>query len=451
MTKKKWILLVVFILLVFSYRSLFYKSFSEKYVSKNADCIIAVDVKRITNTIIWNFITTPASWNKISYSSSDEISWRDMIKIPDYVFIFHTAGHPSSAWYVVCEIKQDKDFDAVAKRYGFQMHDQRDGLRRYFSTASGIDMIRFKNKVLFGNHAVADKTLMYGVATGIFIQKEHIERERLNKNIEVGSHLSIQVSKNYFFEENAVIAVNFDKNEIAADGLLKLKKQFSLSENNFSIPAQVLFAGRVTKGMVPFYNLISDSGKSRISKALNFNIDSVFLRSNQYYCLDVAGIQTRVDSAISYAYDDNFNPVQKIVVNNLLEPEFNFAIHGDSVLNIYHYWNRNGQLENTALGELFLPMPFVKSYCSFNNKKDLSIASGGYTEPDAVYQLKCIVFLKLLFTKAPNTLINYLPSRIAGVISNIQSLELIAQNRDGQLKLHVRIATKNYALRLLNW
>ena len=89
MSKKKWLLLLLCILLVFGYIKLFYKTYNENTIPKTADCIIAIDVKRITNTILWNIITTPSQWKLGGVFFGDkEGRWRDMITIPDYIFLF---------------------------------------------------------------------------------------------------------------------------------------------------------------------------------------------------------------------------------------------------------------------------------------------------------------------------------------------------------------------------
>ena len=85
MSKKKWALVLLAGLLVFGYIKLFYKTYSETSIAKSADCIVVVDVKRIINTVIWNYITTPSQWKigKLFSKKSDEISLKDMFVLPD--------------------------------------------------------------------------------------------------------------------------------------------------------------------------------------------------------------------------------------------------------------------------------------------------------------------------------------------------------------------------------
>lgn len=206
--------------------------------------------------------------------------------------------------------------------------------------------------------------------------------------------------------EDAVIKANFDKTKIVIEALITPKNDFSFSENNFSYNDSSLCTLFFTQPPARLYSLLPDSAKMNISKAVNFNIDSLLLQNNYAYSLDMAKIQPRIDSAISYSYDDNFNPIEKVVVNNIMEPSFNFIVKGENVANIYSYWNNNGKLETTSAGQLFIPVPFVKSYCRIKNEKELSIISGNY-QPATGQFINCIFFFNILPHKIPGELQKY--------------------------------------------
>ncbi len=451
MSRRKWLLLILGILLVAGYWKFFYKTYSETAVAKNVDCIFALDVKRVTNTIIWNTLTTPSLWKKISFSSGKKFSWKKMVEIPDYVFVFHAKGQPANAWYAVLEIKDMEDFSKGLIFYHFEKKDSLPGGTAYFSKDLGIDIIQSGNKVLLGNNAVEDKRYIRQVALEMFIQKQFITRDHLFKNVAASSHLSIQVEKNDFLAQNGIIQLNFDKEKISMNASLHPKKQFTFTENKFTYTKDALCSMGFTQPSASFYPSIPDTIKTKISKAVNFNIDSLLLQTNQYYNLNITGITARVDSAISYSYDDNFNQVQKVVVNNVMEPSFNFSVHGDSVSKIYNYWSRTGQLEQTTAGMLFVPMPFVKSYCSRKNEKELSVASAGFQNLSQVNSTNCIFFLKILLTKLPPDLLKYFPSDLVKLITNAASIEISLRKDDEGIRLQAKCKKKENALLLIEW
>jgi hypothetical protein len=449
MSKKKWLLVIAGILLLGGYWKFFYKTWSETAVAKSADCIVALDIKRVTNTIIWNTITTPSQWRKISFSTSGKFSWKDMVRIPDYVFVFHSANQPPNAWYTLLDIKDSSDFEKGLLYYHFEKSEIQPRWEEYFSKELGIELIKVADKILIGNIDVSNKNYIRQVAAELFVQQKFIARKQLFKNIEASSHLSVQVAKNNFLQEDAIIMLNFEKKKIDIEAAFTPRQPFFFTTYNFTYSEDALCSTGFTQPTPSCYALLNTSTKEKISKAINFNIDSLLLQSNRSYGLDITSISARVDSAISYSYDDNFNQVQNVVVNNVLEPAFLFTIHGDSVSNIYDYWSRSGQLERSDTGDLFLPVPFVKSWCNKRSGTVLTVESAGFRNERRSNSINCIFFFKLIFTKIPAELLKYLPSGLASSIANLESMKITIRNSEGALKLEGQIIKKKNDLPVL--
>ncbi len=448
MTKKKRTLLIVCILLLAGCYKLFYKTYSESVVAKNADCIISIDVKRIINTVIWNTITTPGQWKKPSFFSSDKdkVDWDDMVKAPDYIFVFHSVNHPINAWYVVLEIKDKDDFNKGLQQYHFEKEAD-----LYFSKQLGIVLLKNGNNLLVGNLAVTDKKYIRETASELFIKKEYAAKNLFKKNTDASSHLAVQIFKNNFLKEDAVIKANFDKATITVEAMLYPDAKFNFTENNFSYSGNTLCSTGFTQPSAAVYSLLTDSSRAAISRALNFNIDSLMLSKNNHYCLDIGAIQPRIDSAISYSYDDNFNRIEKVVVNTVLEPSFNFTIRGNGSASVYNYWQNNGKLERTSKGDLFIPMPFVKSYCNRKSNQELNVISNNYTTTPADKNINCVFFLNVLLTKIPAPLMKYLPGDLSTALGNIESIQITAQKSEEQINVHGNLNKKKNDLPIVEW
>jgi hypothetical protein len=446
MNKKKWALLVLLGLLVFGYIKLFYKTYSETVVAKSADCIIALDVKRIANTVIWNFITTPRLWKvpSVSKSGKAEVSWKDMVEVPDYVFAFHIKNQPANSWYAVLQIKDENDFAKGLIRYQFE----KTNTDEYVSKETGIRIFKKENKVLVSG-TTAENNDAAQVADELFNKKSYASKEIFAKVIDAKSHLAIHIAPNSFLQQDGMVTANFDKQKIEISSTLIPNTQYSFAENNFSFSDSSLLALGFTQPSPAVYALLNDSSKNKISKALSINIDSLFLQSNKYYCLNLLGIKPRVDSAITYTYDDDFNKVEKVVVNNVEEPAFNFTIAGDSVVNIYNHWKRNGTVNQTDTGELFTAIPFVKSYCYLKNKNELNITAANYQPVANNTNNNCIFFLNMLFSKIPPSLLKYLPGNVQNAIANIESLQIMAQKNNNQVNLHCNFYKKKNDLPII--
>jgi hypothetical protein len=438
MNKKKWALVVLCSLLIFGYIKLFYKTYNENAVAKSADSLVVVDVKRIINTIIWQYITTPSLWKiKSSASETDIVSWKDMVKIPDYVLAFHASGQPANAWYGVLEIKDEAVFTKGIQQQHFEKIDS----NIYISKVAGIQFYKNGNSILLTPSSI-EKNNIIKIANELFLQKNYISKSDLAKVIDAKSHVTLKFHADNFLQEDAIIVANFDATKITIEGNISPMKEYSFTETKFNYNESSMLSLGFTQPSVNVFALINDSAKADISKAINVNLDTLMLQSNKWYGLDVAGIQPRTDSAISYTYDDDFNKVEEVVVNNVDEPAFNFTIYGDSVTTIYNNWMSNNKLEKTNAGFLFTPMPFVKSYCKVEGKKKLQLRAINYVANARDKKMNSIFFMKALLSKIPASLLKYAPTDVANAIANFETIAFVAKKNEQKVFIQAIITKK---------
>jgi hypothetical protein len=429
MNKKKWGLLILCAILIFGYIKLFYKTYAKNVIAQDADYIVALDVKRITNTFIWGVITHPSRW-KISTSSTvsktDEVSFRDMVTIPDYIFGFHIKNQPNNIWYTILQIKDEKNFEKGLKQFGFETVKK----DNYFCKQINIGLIKNGNEILITNSTAEEqKVYLEKVANDMFVSKQFIASEIVQQVIAAKSHAAFYIPSNNFLEKNAIVSANFDDDKILINTTLSPNPMYAFAENNFAYNSSDLFALGFTQPPAKAYELLSDTDKNNISKAINVNVDSLLLPSNKYYYLNVKNILPRVDSAISYTYDDDFNQVEKVVVNNVQEPAFNFSIVGSQVNKIFSGWQQSKKLETAADKQLFTPMPFVKSYATINADSVLNITANNYATSSTDKKFDGIFFLNLIKSKIPTDLLKYLPDDVTNVLTNIDEVNLQAQKQ----------------------
>jgi hypothetical protein len=449
MNKKKWTLLILFILLTAGYFKLFYKSWNNESVTRNADCIIALDVKRITNTLIWNFITSPSQWKTSNWFSSGKdgkVHWDNMISLPDYVFIFHRSGEPDNAFYTVVEINNKDDFEKGLKQYGFE----KTATGSFISNEAGVEFIQNGNRLLIGNAGIDDRNYLQQTATALFNQKQFIDKTSLEKTVKANSHLALngvlfnKTEWAGFYE----IKGNFNDTSLYFTMPLTTAKVNPFISKEFSFCDTAMLSVGFTQPTKEFKNNLP---LQRISKALNFNVDSLLLSSNNYYQLNISGIYPRIDSAITYTYDDNFNQIENIVVNKVEEPAFFFTVSGDSVNYIYDYWNRNGKLENNTGGSVFTPIPFAKSYCKVIDKNTLTVASAGYTAPLQNTTVTKGMFLRILISKVPPSLLNYVSPNAIKLLKNIETLDAFISDENGEKVITLQFNKKKNNLPLVEF
>lgn len=197
MSKKKWALLILAGLLVFAYIKLFYKTYSEKGVAKSADYIVVVDVKRIINTVIWNYISTPSQWRigKLFSKKSDEVSVGDMFVLPDYIMAFHANNQPANIWFSLLTIKDKKDFEKGLQQFQFEKINEQER----WSKPYGVRFYIQGNQVLATTASEADAAYVAAVTKELFVQKSYTLKTSISKAIEAKSHLAVYLAPNSFF------------------------------------------------------------------------------------------------------------------------------------------------------------------------------------------------------------------------------------------------------------
>jgi hypothetical protein len=283
----------------------------------------------------------------------------------------------------------------------------------------------------------------------LFTNKKLIDNAALEKIIEAKSHVAMNGS---FFNNTAFsIKGNFDDESLIFSISLPAQKEVNPVSDKFSFTDTSMLSLGFTQSIQGFKKQFSDSSWQNISKAFNFNIDSFLLPDNKYYQLDVTGIYPRADSAISYTYDDNFNPIEKVIVTKVEEPVFNFTVTGENVNKIYDYWKRNGKLEQSGDSSLFTPVPFAKSYCSLPNKDTLTVATTNYTATERNKTVNCIMFLRLVLTKVPPSLLHYLSPELLKLLKNIETVEAVMTAQEGQTILDVHFNKKKNDLPLVEF
>jgi hypothetical protein len=246
------------------------------------------------------------------------------------------------------------------------------------------------------------------------------------------------------------VKANFDKEKISINSTFTPQPKYTFTENDFLFSSNALLALHFTQPTSSVYNLLDAVAKQKISKALNFNADSLFLLSNKNYQLHLNNFVNRIDSAITYTYDDEFNKIEKVVVNNVQEPVYNFTITGDSVNKIFNYWQQSKVIEQTSNGSLFTAVPFVKSYCNVTNNQ-LGIKSSNYTPLPNNNNFKGILYLQILLDKIPANLLNYLPNNFTKAISNLEDVKISAQNKNKEVVIDCVVRKKKNDLPILKF
>lgn len=435
MSRKTILILCAAGLMLFLYFKLFYKSYSRNVVPSNADEIVVLDLKRIRNTLLWEYITTPSQWRAPSLSRKQKtISWKDMLEVPDYVCLFHLKGMKQTTWCTVLKVKDDDSFNQGLNLYGFGNVNTNE----YYSERYSLSFIRSGNHILLTNAKGAHNELIT-TAAGLFERKDFIDEDYFNLLIQSKNHLSALIKKDSLLTEDAFLTANLNGEGIEIKANLKLRGVFN--EVEFIICDSSIFTLSVAPAASIISRIMTDSVKMKLSAFLNGNADSVIRKDNRQYYLDLQAITSRIDSAVSYTYDEDFTATEQKIINVVKEPAFKFFISGDNAKGIGNYLEQQGNVERDSIGKIYTSIPFVKTYMEATLPSRLEFISVNFGNAVGKNS-KAVLFANLNVARIPVEFLNYLPVNIKQLFSNINKLELNVKRVAGGLGCTIDITKR---------
>lgn len=340
--KKKYIFLVIIILLsVGVYFVLFHKDKSLKYIPENADIIVLVDVKKAKRQYISSYLMHPSKWFEEKKEKKNKISITDSgLEIPDFLQVFHLNNTKISEWYTVLEINDKEKLSLFLKD------------RKFINDGKGI----FKNNQFFVK--INDEKCIVGTSD-------------LNFN-NIGKPFSQK------FRNNVLNADSF-----MDDGLGSISFISELRTQNFSIDLKDdEIEIKNEQNSTNFESLISDLYKE--TQFLDAELDSENIKkigsvfkenltdSASVNHLKMCANLTQVnDTIVSYEYDDNFNEIEKISYQKIIQPEYNILLQASNPEKIWKYFQHKKWI-NTE--NQFTAIPFQPNLIGVN-KNQISIKS----------------------------------------------------------------------------
>ncbi len=340
--KKKYIFLIVIVLLSIGvYFLFFHKDKSLNYIPDNADIVVLVDVKKAKRQYISSYIAHPSKWFEEKNGAKNKISVTDSgLEIPDFMQIFHLNNTKISEWYTVLEINDKEKFSAFLKD------------RKFINGGKGT----FKNNQFF---------------VKINGEKCIVGTSDLNFN-NIGKPFSQK------FRNNVLNADSF-----MGDGLGSISFISELRTQNFSIDLQDNEIEIKNKhNSANFGSLISDLYKKtqfmdaeldsenikKIGSVFKENLTDSASVNHLKMCANLTQVN---DTIVSYEYDDNFNEIEKITYQKIVQPDFEIVLQTSNPEKAWTYF-QNKKWINAK--NQFTAIPFQPNLMSVN-KNRISIKS----------------------------------------------------------------------------
>lgn len=360
---KTTILLIAIGSMVFLYWYGFHKNFDQEGIPQNADGIAMVDVKNIQNYLVFSFLKNPSEWkwDTTSFEFKKRFNLSQFgINIPDYLAFFHIDNQPISQWFVTLKIDDEVLFEKVIAKEHFSKTILQSGMNFYYSNAKMLLIIKHSNQILVANVSEKQKQIAIKVAEDLFFRKLFLDFKAIEKTIDTNNAVTFWIKKNSLLKEDGILNLKLEDQEITVDGQLKLnfKKESQFSQN----PNALLFLGFDFE-MIRKHNFLKRNSV-KINKVIGFDLDSILVNNPTKTELLLNEIVEKKDSAISYDYDDDFNPIKKVVVHSSREPSFYFSMQTANSKKVFNYLKAKNAIDNH---NVFVNFPLAKTQTSIQN------------------------------------------------------------------------------------
>ena len=330
---------------------------------KKAKLLINIDLREVEKTIFWDALYHPMSyWDDSTSDEDDAHKPSKGLHVPakisffvleDYGDILFSQPVPVKenrfAEYVDTLVNQkkweliDSQFVYDAEKHLFYLWDD-DRLGVAFAKRENSDFIQ---------------TTILDVLKGKDCLP--IPEELLDK-INLGEHHFViwQKQSEWTNNESAMLYGDFEKGSLAIQGEIPFKYGFS-ERNSYvkdaSSSDEVLsFYLNLNDNKFPF----SDSFYRNFQKVTHLTLDSLLQYSTGKLSLSVPNIQSKIDSIVTYEYDDDFNKIEKVTTQKILAADIVAQLEGRDSLTLYDYFERRGVIKDINDVSRFVGIPFVE-------------------------------------------------------------------------------------------
>ena len=318
-------------------------------VPSYAETIIHVNLREIEHDIFIDAIKNP--WDYVSSSSSSKTNEKfllDGISIPKNIFFFTNSSNLKGTLSSnILNIKDTKAFKTYLEEQGFEKTTKQ-SLDFYKKNKLAIAIQKEKFLILFEY----DKT-----NTSLNINSLFEETLFLNKDHYVFNEITKSKSEITIKRSDSFMELDFE------DGLAKITGKLSnkvdlFTPNNSTIKNEnvvVNASGKINTKMV--LENSSKYTKDKFKKLTSLSFDSIVQKWNGYFHIDLKSIENKVDTIITYEYDDDFNKTEKKSIQKISHPNLDMKLGGKQ---LYQYLVTKNAIKVVENDSLLVTIPFLK-------------------------------------------------------------------------------------------
>ncbi|QQV02366.1 MULTISPECIES: hypothetical protein [Chryseobacterium] len=303
---------VLFLFSAGIYFLLYHKDKNLNFIPENADAMILIDKKKLTRQYLSAFIAHPSQWFIESSESEKKRSvFKAGLKIPDFLQIFHLKNSKLTEWYAVFDIENPQKLLVFLKEHKFKNLGQNLYIK---------DMLYIK---------IADQKCYAGISGHDF--------EKIGRPLN-GIFGDKKLNADHFMEEGTG-SLSFISGTRTRNFSIELKDREIEIKNASNIENYASFISQLSKEDL-FIN--AELNKENI-KVFNKVLPDFFKDLSEVNHLKMnAKLKQVKDTIISYGYDDDFNEIEEISYQEIVQPDYMIQLETQDPAKIWkHFRSEN--------------------------------------------------------------------------------------------------------------
>ncbi len=330
----------------------------EGKVPSTATEVVQIDLRQIEHHLLFDAIKNPLKYISFKSKKKGTVSLRKAIVIPQNLLLFTNPSILKDAWFSsFVNIKDNDKLKSYLLQEGFEeSRDEKLVLFRKDKLVVGVT----NNKLVIAYKKHQDQSVIKAILAVFEEVSFYKKNTDLLKSISDSksdiSYASVQAD---FLEadfKNGLVEI---KGKIYSE-LFKSDTYAEQSKNSIGF-----IAAKINKEHIIFKSFLSKRNKTKFDGFTKLSLDSIVSKWNGSIAFNLKAVDQKIDTIITYEYDDDFNKIEKKSVQELNIPDVTITL--GSQVGLYTYFHDNKAVKIIANDTLFTSIPLYKMYVSEQN------------------------------------------------------------------------------------
>ena len=352
---------------------------------------------------------------------------------------FHLENQPVTQWFAVAKIENETEFEKAIIKKNFIKDPLNNGMSSYYSKSMKLLVITHSNQILVSKVPENQKPIAVKTAEVLFLKKLFLDVKKIEKTIGTTNAVTVWIKKNSLLEDDGILNLRLEDHEITVNGQLQFKSKYK-KEWQFAQNPEALFSLGINFEMFQNQNQFKQNSV-QINKMIGFDLDSILAHNPTKTELLFNEIVEKKDSAISYDYDDDFNPIKKVVLHTSREPSFYFSIQTDDSQKVYNYLKTQDAIDKN---QVFVNFPLAPTK-TFVRNNTLTLEANPKKQVSSKSSKPKMGYLQMHFNqlRAKDWRFIIAKNKNFGFLKSFETLEINLMQENNSGHFQARLKTKD--------